>query len=248
MSEESVKDINLLEMPLEGIAAYWLSLKKVMGIKYVPKVIQDEAENTEEPYIKYLLETCFTGASEADVRRLGMIRRESTLRELRLKLTLMREALVAIAAADNPRKALLRMGSYLPEPSLTEENLTKMALDMVRLAETGKDSYVVTVEASLPAEQLILKLFFYVLWARREGKAGLEPMAENGRCRYFNQGLGMVMDGFERGFVLGCLEIAAEEMLGAATVKMNLALDMALALRTKISYEDLFKVARAHML
>jgi len=248
VSEESVKDINLLEMPMEGIAAYWLSLKKIMGTKVVPKVLQDEAEKTEEPYIRYLLDTCFTSIPESEVRRLGWIRRESTLNDLRLKMALMREALLSIAAAGNPRKALLRMGAYLPEPSLSEEQITKMALDMVRLAEKSKDNYVVTVDASLPAEQLVLKLMFYVLWARREGKAGLEPMAENGRCRFFNQGLGMVMDGFERSVILSCLEIAEAERLGAATLKMNLALDMALALRAKMSYDDMFKVARAYML
>lgn len=247
MSEESLKDINLLEMPLEGIAAYWLSLKKIMGNKVVPKVLQDEAEKTEEPYIRYLLDTCFTTIPEAEVRRMALIRRDSALHELRLKLAMMREALLSISAAGNPRQALLRMGAYLSEPSLTEESLTKMALEMVHLAEKDKGSYVVTVEASLSMEQLILKLFFYVLWARREGKAGLEPMAEKGRCRYFNQGLGMVMDGFERSFILGCLEIAAAEFLGAAGQKMNLALDMALALRAKLSYDDMFKVARAYL-
>jgi len=245
---EPAKLVHVLEMPLEGIAAYWLSLRKVMGNKVVPKVIADEVPNTEEPFIKYLLEMCLAPVSDPEARRLGEARRDSTLRDLRLKLAVMREALVAIAEADNPRKALLRMGAFVCDPSLTEDQLTKMALDMVRMAEKNKDGYVVTVNPSLPLEQLILKLFFYVLWARREGKAGLEPIAENGRCRYFNVGLGMVMDGFERSFILGCLQVSAEEALDAAALKMDLALDMALALRAKLSYEDMFKVARARMI
>lgn len=247
-SSQAAKEINVLDMPLEGIAAYWLSLRKVMGNKFQPKVLADEAENTAEPFILYLLETSLTALPDAEIRRLGGIRRDNTVRDMRMKLTVIREALVAIADADNPRKALLRMGAYMADSSLTEEQLTKMALDMVRMAEKNKAGYVVTVDLTLPMEQLVLKLFFYILWARREGKAGLEPMAENGRCHYFNQGLGMVMDGFERSFIKDCLRVAADEMLETATVKMSLALDMALALRSKLSYEDMFKVARAHML
>ncbi|WP_461210714.1 hypothetical protein [Desulfocurvus sp. DL9XJH121] len=246
-TDETQRDVNLLEMPLEGIAAYWLSLRKVMGPKLQPKTLEEEVVNTQEPFIKYLLEMFSSGVTDAELRRLCQVRQDTAVRELRLKLAMMREALTVIASAENPRKALMRMGAYLAEPSLTEESATKMALDMVRMAEKSKDGYVVTVEPSLSPEQLLVKLLFYVLWARREGKAGLEPFAENGRCRFFNQGLGMVVDGFERSFVRGCLDIAEAEILDTASRKMALSVDMVLALRAKLSYEDMFRAVRAYL-
>lgn len=250
MTEDTAQtreDVSLLDMPLEGIAAYWLSLRKVMGAKVQPKTVQDEAGNTREPFIKYMLELYLAATPDAEVRRLGQMRRDTDLRGLRLKLGMMREALLAIATVENPRKALMRMGAYLSEPSLTEESATKMGLDMVRMAEKSKDSYVVTVEANLSSEQLLIKLLFYVLWARREGKSGLEAFAEKGRCRFFNLGLAMVVDGFERSFVRGCLDVAEAELLDLAGRKMALCVDMVLALRAKLSYEDMFRTARAHL-
>lgn len=245
--EQTEQELGILDMPLEGVAAYWLSLRKVMGAKVQPKTVQEEAANTREPFVSFLLDLFLSTLPDAEVRRLGLVRRDTVLRDLRLKLAMMREALLAIAAVDNPRKALVRMGAYLSEPSLTEENATKMGLDMVRLAEKSRASYVVTVDPALSAEQLLIKLLFYVLWARREGKAGLESFAENGRCRYFNQGLLMVVDGFDRSFVRGCLDLAEAELLEEAGRKMELAVDMACALRVKLSYEDMFKTARAYL-
>lgn len=246
-TEQNGQEVSILEMPLQGVAAYWLSLRKVMGAKVQPKTVQDEAANTQEPFVKFLLDVYLSGTSDIELRHLGHVRRDTVLRELRRKLAMMREALLSIAAVDNPRKALVRMGSYLSDPSLTEENATKMGLDMVRMAEKSRSSYVVTIDPTLPSEQLLLKLLFYVLWARREGKAGLETFAENGRCRFFTQGLLMVVDGFDRSFVRSCLDIAEAEILEDAAAKMNLAVDLAAALAAKASYDDMFRTARAFL-
>ncbi len=247
MTEEPRKDMDLMEMPIEGVAAYWLSLKKIMGPKIAPKTLQDEAEKTSEPFIRYMLELCLSGLDETAARRAGARRRETALREMGLKMNLMRDALVCIAAGENPRMALMRMFARLPGPVISEDNATKMALDMVRLAEKNKDAYVVTISTALSREELLVKLMFYVLWARREGPASLEAFGQNGRCRFFVQALAMTSDGHDRSFVKSCLEVAAAEALTDAGQKMDLALDMALALRAKTSYEDLFRVAQAYL-
>jgi len=239
--------MNLVEMPVEGVAAYWLSLKKIMGAKVVPKTLEDEAQNTAEPFIRGMLDLCISGLDDATARHAALRRRDTVLHDMRLKLGLMRDALLSIAVGENPRMVLMRMFARLPLPVITEENVTKMALDMVRLAEANKDGYVVTVSTKLTREELVVKLMFYVLWARREGKAAIEVFGQNGRCRYFNQGLVMTADGHDRSFIKTCLDTAAEEILDDAGQKMGLTLDMALALRSKTSYEDMFRIAQAYI-
>lgn len=247
MTEEPRTDLDLLEMPLEGLAAYWLSLKKIMGAKLVPKTLQEEAEKTSEPFIRYMLELCVSGLDDIAARRAGTRRRETVLRELSLKMSLMREALLSMSAGENPRLALIRMFARVPGPVISEENATKMALDMVRLAEKNKDGYVVTIGPALSREELLIKLMFYVLWARREGVASVEPFSQGGRCRFFVQGVTMAADGLDRSVVKSCLDASAAEILVEAGQKMDLALDMALALRAKTSYEDMFRVAQAYL-
>lgn len=247
MSDTTALEMDILEMPLEGLAAYWLSLKKIMGAKIAPKTIAEEAEKTAEPFVKYLLELTVSGLDEASARRACERRRDAVLRGLSLKLALMREALQSIAASENPRMALARMFARLDAPAISEESATKMALDMVRLAEKSKDGYVVTVSTKLAPEELLVKLMFYVLWARREGKAAMEPFGENGRFRFFNHGMVLTADGHDRSFIKSCLDASSEALLESAAVKMDMAIDLALSLRVKMSYDDMFRYAQAYI-
>lgn len=247
MTEEPRQELDILEMPLEGVAAFWLSLKKIMGAKIAPKTLQDEADNTTEPYIRFMIELCLSGLDDVAVRRAGLARRDTALRDLELKTTLMRDALLSMAAGENPRMGLLRMCSRLALPSISEEHVTKMALDMVRMAEKSRDGYVVTIGPRLPAEELMVKLMFYVLWARREGKAAIEPFGENGRFRHFNQALAMTADGHDRGFIKACMDSGRAGILADAAAKMDLSLEMTLALRGKVSYDDMFRIAQGYL-
>ncbi len=247
VTETPPKELDLQQMPIEAVAAYWLSLRKVMGPKFAPRTLQDEAANTAEPFIRYMLDLGLCGLDDATARRAGVRRRDTALRDLGLKLGLMRDALLSMAAAENPRMALARMFARLPAPALTEEAATRMALDMVRLAEQGGGGPTLDVDLGLGAEELLVRLMFYVLWARREGKAATWPLGGSARCRFFLQGLALAADGHDRSFVKACLDTAAAEVLADAGTKMDLCVDMVLALRAKASYEDLYRLARAYV-
>lgn len=194
MTETPQKELDLRQMPIEAVAAYWLSLRKVMGPKVSPKTLQEEAANTAEPFIRYMLDLGLCGLDEATVRRAGERRRDTALRELGRKLGLMRDALLSMAAAENPRLALARMLARLPAPGQGEEGVTRLALDMVRFVEQGGAGTTLAVDTGLSAEELLVRLTFYVLWARREGKAAVWPLG-GGSCRFFRPGSG---PGFRR--------------------------------------------------
>ena len=53
---------DIIEIPLEGVAAYWLSIKKLADEKRSFKPLGEEAEYTSEPYIRYLLDVVFLQA------------------------------------------------------------------------------------------------------------------------------------------------------------------------------------------
>ncbi len=51
---EEQKDFDILEMPAEGLAAYWLSIKKLIDVKRNKQVLEEEIRYTREPFIKFL--------------------------------------------------------------------------------------------------------------------------------------------------------------------------------------------------
>jgi hypothetical protein len=246
VTETAHQELNLRQMPIEAVAAYWLSLRKVMGPKFAPRTLQDEAANTSEPFIRYMLDLGLCGLDEATIRRAGLRRRDTALRELGQKLGLMRDALLSMAAAENPRLALARMLARLPDPNLGEEGVTRLALDMVRFVEQGGEGTTLAVDTALGAEELLVRLMFYVLWARREGRAAAWPLG-GGSCRFFGQGLALASDGHDRSFVKACLDTSSAEILADFQIKMDLCVDMVLALRAKAGYDDLYRLARAYL-
>ncbi|NJB67350.1 hypothetical protein GGQ74_000990 [Desulfobaculum xiamenense] len=248
MSTENETILDITEMPLEGIAAYWLSLKKIMGGKVAPKLALDEAGRTEEPYIRYLLESCFTGLSDDQFLRVAGFKAETVVRGMQLRQGLIREAVLSMSAGENPRKALVRMAAHFPAQLMPEEKISRMALEMVKKARAGSGTeYTVTIDYTTAADQLLVKLMFYVFWARHEGAGSMRTFAETSRCLLFREALSMVEDGFDRSFIKACVDTRCEGLVREARLKMNMAAELALALRGKLSYDEMFVVAQAYM-
>ena len=64
-------DLDIVEMPAKAVAAYWLSLKKLMDSRKGARVVQEEMAAVTEPDIRLLLETAFgSSLPEEAVRRL----------------------------------------------------------------------------------------------------------------------------------------------------------------------------------
>ena len=49
MDREKTQELDILEMPFEGLAAYWLSIKKIMDTKKGRAIVDEEIAHTDEP-------------------------------------------------------------------------------------------------------------------------------------------------------------------------------------------------------
>ncbi len=243
------RDNDLVEIPLEGVAAYWLSLKKLVDAKRGAKLLEDEASYTGEPFIKYLLEVISSEDNEHMAARLGAVKRDCLLALLTRRFDLMRMALLDVATGENPRKTLAKMTAQFTHPPLNEESAFQLAQEMVQQATDGiadKGRYF-NVDHKLKDDRLMVTLLFYQLWARREGKRACQPFLEFIDSNYFCDGLALVIDGFDAPFVRKRLRVHRDVILAETRVKMELCLELSLALRQKLTYEDVFRVARAYL-
>lgn len=248
---ETNRDLDILEMPLDGLAAYWLSLKKLWDAKKgAKKVIEDEAAHTPEPYISYLLNTAFGELPEHVVRKLARIKRETFIADWRRKIELMRIALYAVAAGENPRITLIRMDSRFHAPPMDERKAFDLAGGVfAAIKDTSADlPTLLDVSHKHSHDRLVVKLLFYVIHARREGKQSLAPFIQFIRSPYFAEGLSLAVDGFDADFLANHLDRVRNEALADARRKMRLSQDMVLGIRDKLAYADLLRMAQAYML
>lgn len=248
MSSETASKVAVTEMPLEGIAAYWLSLRKVMGNKVSAKVAREEAERTDETYIKYVLTSAFNGLNDEQFLRLARSKAETVLRSLRHRYGMISEALLSMSAGENPRKSLMRMSAYFPSTRIPEDRISKMALEMVRKArDGGVQGFTVTIDDSTPADQLLVKLMFYVFWLRHEGGHDFASLSESSRSIFFREGISMLGDGFDRSFIKTCLDLRRNGLVEDAALKLKMTAELARGLREGMSYDELFALGQAFM-
>lgn len=258
-TDETPRELDILEMPLEGLAAYWLSLRKLLGDKVNRKVLArslpEEAERTSEPFVRHLLDLCAASFDDAQFLTLVHAKRDTVLRDLHLKFDLMRDALLSIAAGENPRQLLVTMMTRFSVPPLTESKATQLAVDTVKAAQAAiaenKPEQAAGVLGRVDhrdgADRLLVKLLFLAYWARREGKHSIPAFVMAGG-RFFKESLSLVVDGFEPPYVKRRVEFQAGEMIEDARLKMDMATQMALALRRELPYEDLYRVAKSYLL
>jgi hypothetical protein len=243
------REMDILEMPASGLAAYWLSLKKIQDAKKGVKIIQEEQAATEEPFIRHLLDIVFSPLPEEVVRRLAAAKEQALLRDLCRKLTLMAVALLSVAKNDNPRKTLVAMLGLFPFPPVREAEAMDTAHQMAERIKRGEldPTIVADVDHAARAEHLIPRLLHYVLTARRDGKAAAVPMLAHARSLYFTENWSLLADGFDPPFLERRLSAQRGQILAATRHKMRMATELALGIRNKYAYEDIFRIARSFM-
>lgn len=243
------RDLDILEMPLNGLAAYWLSVKKLRDTRKGIKIVQEEIAHTKEPYIRHLLEISFSNLPAETVRKLAVVKQRTLMKDIRRKLDLMRIALSAISNAENPRVTLIKMNTLFPSPPVKESETMDLAVAMIdRIKRKEVDGTVFgNIDHTLRNEQLILRLLYYALLARREGKGACAPMIPHVRSLFFAEGLSLLTDNFEDDFIKRRLRIHQREILADTFQKMDMAMEMCMAIKNKLAYEDIFKIAKAYM-
>lgn len=252
--EEVQRDFDMLEIPAEGVAAYWLSIKKLLGNKgSVNKAVEEEASYTSEPFVRFLLDTAFSRIPEDTVRRISIIKRDNLLAEWGLRFNLMRLALLDMASSENPARTLSRMTAHFSRTPIAEEKAFQLAQDLLKIA-LGKAKAkpeefprFFSVDHRLQSDKLLVVLLFYAVLNRREGKTACQPLLEHVRSPLFRDGLGLVRDGFDGDYLRERLRVHRETLLAEARLKMDMSLEMSMAIRNRLSYDDVFRVARAFL-
>ncbi len=243
------KEMDILEMPLEALAAYWLSIKKLLDAKKDRSFLAAEAENTTEPYIRHLLDTAQSELAPELARDLARAKRAVLLTEFRRRMEMIRRALTGIAASENPRLTLLGLNALAGTAPFHEPRTFELA-NALMATVSGKDADLPTllgVDHKLKDDRLVVKLLFYAICTRRSGKKALNEFLPHLRAGYFAEGLSLCADSFEADFVGRHLAAIRDTALLATRRKMDMAAQMCLAIRAGLSYDDVFRVARAYM-
>ncbi len=242
----NIKDFDLLEIPIEGVAAYWLSLRKVLKTKKAVKVLQEEADYTSEPYIKHLLNLLLSSLDDAQLRKFSEVKKETIIKDLQRKLVLISIGLLGVAANENPQQVLIRIISKFSITPVVERHIFQAAQDILD-TPSGTGS-VVDVDHRMSLEQLITHLIFYCMLSRRKGREACAPYVAHVRSAYFTEGLSLILDGFAQDFVKHRLNLQKDEILYETRRKMDMALELCLALKHNMDYEDMFKMANSYLL
>jgi len=243
-------DLDIVEMPATALAAYWLSLKKLMDSRKGGRIVQEEMAAVTEPNIRLLLETAFgSNLPEEVVRRLYLASRGQVLADLRRKLDCMARTLSAMAAGDNPQRVLSLLTALFPAPPVREAAAMETVYDLVEKARSGESdgSEAAAVDHGLPPELLLVRLMYCLVVVRREGRDACRQLTYSTRSLFFAEGLALVADGFDAAFLSRRLTLHRQSLLADAAQKLTMAEELCLGLRAKYSYEDLWRVARAYL-
>jgi len=246
---DAQSELDILEMPVEALAAYWLSIKKLLDTKRDKSLLSTELENTGERFIRHLLDAALSGHDEELSRSLARAKAQTLLAEARRRFEMMRTALSGMAQGENPRLTFIRLSGLMGGAVLTEKRAFELA--------HGLMSTVGEKDASLPVllgvdhkqkdDRLAVKLLFYALAARRNGKQALHEYLPHLKPGVFAEGLSLAADGFEADFVSRQVANLRDFALAAARRKMHMAAEMSLAIKAGLSYDDVFRVARSFM-
>lgn len=114
-------ELDILEMPVEALAAYWLSIKKLLDTKRDKALLAAEMENTGERFIRHLLDTAFSSLDQELVRELARAKSQTLLAEARRRFEMIRLALAGMAQNENPRLTFIRLSGLMGGTTLTEK-------------------------------------------------------------------------------------------------------------------------------
>ncbi|MFO7727796.1 MAG: hypothetical protein R6X11_05665 [Desulfonatronovibrio sp.] len=242
-------DFDLLEMPVEAVLAYWLSIKKVLETKGQP-FLRQERQNTTEPYVSHLLGLLQSSLSSEKMERFGLIKKQAILRDFQRKFILMSISLLGMATNENPQKVLLRIISKFPISPIYEKQVFEAAAAVLKKMDEGslnRDKFF-NIDHRMKMESLILNLIIYNMLSRRLGKRELGDFVENIRSFYFAEGISLIIDGFDYDFIKHRLILQKKEIMDLTESKMDMSLFMCSGIKSGLSYDDLQLVGSSYLL
>jgi len=249
-SLDAPKEFDLMEMPLEGVAAFWLSVKKTMDANRKGKAfLLEEARHTREPHVRFLLELAASSFDPDHCEELARVRKRNILAELQRKYVLMAIGLLGIVSKENPQKVMIRFLSKFHIAPIFEKQVFEVAQVMLKNLENSElnKAKFLNIDHRLKIEALIINLIFYCMLARRSGADSLLEYQEYISSPYFKDGLALICDGFDYDFVKFRLNLVKKEILEAAEMKMDLSMHMMSAIKSDVAFGDLYLIAKAYL-
>ena len=247
---DAPKEFDLMEMPLEGVAAFWLSVKKTMDSKKKgDEFLLEEAKHTREPYVRFLLELAASSFAPQRSEELAQVRKKNILAELHRKYVLMAIGILGIVSKENPQKVMIRFLSKFHIAPIFEKQVFDVAQVMLKNldnAELNKAKFL-NIDHKLKIEALIINLIFYCMLARRSGAEHLLEFQEFISSQYFKDGLALICDGFDYDFVKYRLNLVKKEILESMEMKMDLSMHMMSAIKSGAPFGDLYLIAKAFL-
>ncbi len=215
------QELDLIEMPLEGMAAYWLAIHKSMG----------------------------SNLSSDDIVRLARVKKETLLRDLGRKLVMMAIAVLGIAANENPQKVMIRFLSKFPVAPIFEKQVFELVQLVIKNLDhpdfNSKPFFY--IDHRLKTERLIINLIFYCMYLRRQETDVLETLLNKIRSHYFREGLTLTLDGFDLDFIKFRLNLQEKEILQETRLKTEMSIELCAAIKSGISYDDSHLIAKSYM-
>ncbi|HCO12025.1 MAG TPA: hypothetical protein DIT19_02210 [Desulfonauticus sp.] len=240
------KDFDLVEMPLEGVVVYWLSLSKLFKKR---GFLEQEIKSTTEPYINYLLRLLSSNLSPNTCIELAKIKGETILEDLQKKLVLMSISVLGMSIKENPQKVMIRFISKFPISSIYEQKILSSAREVVDNLEKPdfpKEKFLNIDHRFLP-EKLMLNLMVYNFLERRVEHTKLMDYLQYVRSFYFAEGVSLIVDGFDYDFVKHRLNLQKREIIYHTRAKMEVSGRLVAGLKTGLSYQDLSLIAQAYL-
>lgn len=243
------KEFDLLEMPLEGVAAFWLSVKKTLESQKKERLLQEEAKHTREPHIRFLLELTDSSLPPMRCEELAIIRKKNILAELHRKYVLMAIGLLGIVSKENPQKVMIRFLSKFHIAPIFEKQVFEVAQVMLKNLDNEdlNKAKFLNIDHKMKIESMIINLIFYCMLARRNGCDHLLGFQEYITSQYFKDGLTLICDGFDYDFVKYRLNLVKKEILEATEMKMDLSMHMMSAIKSDVPFAEMYLIAKAYL-
>ncbi|WP_291321853.1 hypothetical protein [Desulfonatronospira sp.] len=246
---ELPSDFDLLEMPLEAVLAYWLSVGKVMESRDV-SFLQRERDNTSEPYIRHLLGLLASSLPAEKLEKYAGVKKKTIIDDLQRKFVLMSISVLGMSTNENPQKVLIRIISKFSISPVYEKEIFEAAQSA--LAGLDKDEAhkkrFLNVDHRLKLETLILNLIIHNMLSRRLGRNELKDFVQYVRSFYFAEGLSYIIDGFDYDFVKYRLNLQKKAILDLTETKMDMSLNMCSGIKSGLSYNDLKLIGSSYLL
>ena len=241
-------ELDFLHLPLDGVAAYWLSLRKLAGNARNVKALDHEAQYVAEPFVRHLLDMAVNALPIPRFTQLAAISAASELARLDRQLDLMRITVLDVAQGENPLRTLARMTACFAMPMEEPERLLEEAQSRVNKAANRKvtrELYV--LDHRQPDETLCATLLFYSVLARRHGKPACRPFLAQVGSAFFTDGMALVVDGFDVPFVRKWLKKFKATLLADMDRKMTLSTQLCIAIQERQPFEELRYLVRSYL-